>query len=190
MLLHEDSEKLQRLEVLFARLFSGSEQAVLVRALTSDPVYFPKSELRDFNEIHFANEFFSSALHEIAHWLIAGCDRRTRIDFGYWYKPDGRNPAEQELFEQFEARNQGLEWILSVAADHNFHVSTDNLSGGKVGGESFAQAVRTHALLFLRNGLSGRCKVLVDGLISEFSDPQKFNRYWFVIENEQILPPY
>ena len=95
---NEDKEKLIRLEALFARLFRCSERTVLVRAATSDPVFFPQGELREFAEIHFANGFFSSALHEIAHWLIAGRERRDKVDYGYWYKPDGRDQIEQACF--------------------------------------------------------------------------------------------
>lgn len=190
MLLADDSEKLIRLEALFAQLFRKSERTVLVRASTVDPVYYPQGDSRALAEIHFANDFFSSALHEIAHWLIAGSERRTKLDYGYWYKPDGRDQEEQQYFERFEARNQGLEWILSVAANHDFHVSADNLSGDSTDGRDFALAVRQHALAFLGNGFSGRCKALIEALIFEFGDQQMFLRYWELVKKDGSLPPY
>ena len=190
MLLIEDPEKLIRLEALFARLFRVDERTVLVRAATRDPVYYPQSESRALAEIHFANDFFSSALHEIAHWLIAGRERRAKLDYGYWYKPDGRDQEEQLHFERFEARNQGLEWILSIAADHDFHVSADNLNGDSTGGAGFARAVRQNALLFLEKGFSRRSEALINALITEFGDQQKFSKYWDLIKKDGSLPPY
>jgi elongation factor P hydroxylase len=190
MRLVEDPEKLIRLEALFARLFRVDEKTVLVRATSIDPVYYPQSDSRALAEIHFANDFFSSALHEIAHWLIAGSERRTKLDYGYWYKPDGRDQKEQQDFEAFEARNQGLEWILSTAANHDFHVSTDNLSGDTTDGSNFAHAVRQNALLFLEKGFSGRSKILIEALINEFGDQQAFSRYWYLVEKNGSLPTY
>jgi elongation factor P hydroxylase len=190
MLLVEDQEKLIRLETLFARLFRDDEKTVLVRAATVDPVYYPRSEARPLAEIHFANNFFSSALHEIAHWLIAGSERRTKLDYGYWYKPDGRDQEEQQHFERFEARNQGLEWILSSAANHDFHVSSDNLSGDSSDNSGFARCVKENALSLLQKGFSGRSKTLIDALIAEFGDKEKFSKYWNLIEKSDILPPY
>ena len=186
----EDPKNLARLEALFVRLFREPERTVLVRALSCDPVYYPQSESREFAEIHFANNFFSSALHEIAHWLIAGPDRRGKLDYGYWYKPDGRDQAEQQHFEQFEARNQGLEWILSTAANHCFHISADNINGDSTDGVVFAGAVRENALLFLEKGFTGRTKTFVDALIAEFGDHQRFFTYWQSIGKEGILPPH
>jgi elongation factor P hydroxylase len=190
MLLVEDPEKLVRLEELFRRLFCADEKTVLVRAATVDPVYYPRSEVRPLAEIHFANDFFSSALHEIAHWLIAGSERRTKLDYGYWYKPDGRDQEEQQHFERFEARNQGLEWILSSAANHDFHVSSDNLSGDSTDSIGFARCVRENSLSLLQKGFSGRTKILIDALIDEFGDKQKFSMYWNLIEKDGILPPH
>ena len=190
MRLVEDPEKLIRLEALFDRLFRVDERTVLVKTTTVDPVYYPQSDSRTLAEIHFANEFFSSALHEIAHWLIAGSERRTKLDYGYWYKPDGRDLEEQQNFERFEARNQGLEWILSTAANHDFHVSADNLSGEIRDGISFARAVRQNALSFLKKGFSGRSKILIEALITEFGDQETFSQYWDFVEKNGSLPHY
>jgi elongation factor P hydroxylase len=186
----EDKEKLIRLETLFSRLFRFSERTVLVRATTSDPVFFPQCELREYAEIHFANDFFSSALHEIAHWLIAGRERRNKLDYGYWYKPDGRDQLEQAHFEKFEARNQGLEWILSVAADHEFHISADNLNGDETCCETFARAIQVNALAFIERGFEGRIKTIVEALIAEFGNDLKFTSYWARVKSENLLPQH
>ena len=49
----------------------------------------PANDEVPYNAIYFARGFYSSALHEIAHWLVAGKERRKLEDFGYWYEPDG-----------------------------------------------------------------------------------------------------
>lgn len=58
------------------------------------PIYLPAfidegnvASERPYNVILFAHGYYSSALHEIAHWLVAGTERRKLEDFGYWYEP-------------------------------------------------------------------------------------------------------
>src|SRR4051812_38971252 len=104
---------------LFNSLFADSEQTILV-AGEAEPIYLPKSFGQASHQIVFANYFFSSALHEIAHWCIAGKERRQLPDYGYWYQPDGRNISEQIHFETVEVKPQALEWIFSVAAGSLF----------------------------------------------------------------------
>lgn len=177
------------LQGLFSELFRESEHTILVKG-SGDPLYLPVSNERPFAEIQFAHGFFSSALHEIAHWLIAGKDRRLLEDYGYWYRPDGRTREQQEAFESFEARNQGLEWILSIAAGHSFHVSSDNLDGDWQGGQRFAEKVRTNALAHIANGLNGRTKIIVDALIDTYGDRQLFDSFWDAVASGKILPAY
>ncbi len=38
------------------------------------------------------------------HWCIAGKARRNRVDFGYWYCPDGRDAQTQSQFEDVEVK--------------------------------------------------------------------------------------
>ena len=72
----------------------------------NEPIYLPAEEGRAHHTLFFAHGFFSSALHECAHWLIAGEERRKQVDFGYWYVPDGRNTKQQALFQQVEVKPQ------------------------------------------------------------------------------------
>lgn len=180
---------LLQLQNLFSDLFKYSERTILVRAET-DPLYLPVDDQRPFAEIHFAHGFFSSALHEIAHWLIAGKERRCQEDYGYWYRPDGRTREQQEEFESFESHNQGLEWILTVAASQPFHISSDNLNGDWQGGLGFAEKVRRSALVRLARGFHGRTKIMTDALISEFGDRQSFIDHWDAVSNKHLLPAY
>ena len=95
----------------------------------SEPVYLPSSDpAREPHRIVYREDYFASALHEVAHWCLAGAARRALEDYGYWYRPDGRNLAEQEEFERAETRPQAVEWIFSDACGFPFHLSADNLS--------------------------------------------------------------
>ncbi len=55
-----------------------------------EPIYLPADQEHPHHRIIFARGFYASALHEIAHWCVAGPERRLLEDFGYWYEPDGR----------------------------------------------------------------------------------------------------
>lgn len=80
-------------------------------------------------KIFYRQDYLASALHEVAHWCIAGKARRAMEDFGYWYNPDGRSAAQQNKFELAEVKPQTLEWMFSVACRKPFQVSADNLTG-------------------------------------------------------------
>ncbi|MDX1454750.1 MAG: elongation factor P hydroxylase, partial [Gammaproteobacteria bacterium] len=99
---------------LFNSLFEDSHNTILVRG-DDEPLYLPADTGHPRHRIIFAHGFFASALHEIAHWCIAGPQRRQLVDYGYWYRPDGRNAEEQRAFEDVEARPQALERIFSEA---------------------------------------------------------------------------
>jgi hypothetical protein len=94
-----------------------------------EPIYLPASQTTPYHRIIFARGFYASALHEIAHWCVAGPERRLLEDFGYWYEPDGRTEEVQNEFEKVEIRPQAYEWILSNSAGFPFTVSCDNLNG-------------------------------------------------------------
>ena len=79
------------------------------------------------SHIYYREDFFASALHEVAHWCIAGEQRRKLIDYGYWYEPDGRSPSKQANFQIAECKPQALEWIFSIICRSGFSVSIDNL---------------------------------------------------------------
>lgn len=110
-----------------------------------EPVYLPADERSGHHQLIFRHDYFSSALHEVAHWCVAGEQRRLQVDFGYWYRPDGRSLDEQKSFEQVEIKPQALEWIFSVAAQHRFQISADNLSSDMGASDAFAAAVAAQA---------------------------------------------
>ena len=92
----------------------------------------------------------------MAHWCVAGAERRLLPDFGYWYAPDGRSAEQQRTFEQVEVKPQALELIFCLAAGHRFDVSTDNLSGEATDPAPFRARVREQARVYLSAGLGER----------------------------------
>ena len=91
-----------------------------------EPEYIPP-RTDQTGKLIYRCDYASSALHEAAHWCIAGPARRARVDFGYEYLPPPRTPQEQDEFFRFERRVQALEWIFSDCAQVIFHPSADNL---------------------------------------------------------------
>lgn len=147
----------------FNTLFLKSLNTELVRG-DGEPIYLPANSDYPHHRIIFAHGFFASALHEIAHWCVAGPKRRLLEDFGYWYKPDGRTAKEQTEFERVEASPQAYEWILTVSAGRKFHFSADNLSQGLGASDSFKAAVHNRVEYVLSNGMNPRLQVLSDAL--------------------------
>ena len=149
----------QDLITLFNECFADVYNTRLVKG-EDEPVYLPADKERDYNAIYFAHGYYSSALHEISHWLIAGDERRKLEDFGYWYVPDGRTAEQQKVFEQVEVKPQAIEWILSVAAGYRFHISADNLNGEATDASEFKQAVFAQVKAYGLQGLPERAEQL------------------------------
>ena len=146
------------LERLFASCFLEDYQTVLVGG-GDEPVYLPsKSPDVEPHRIIYREDFFASALHEVAHWCLAGPDRRRIEDYGYWYAPDGRTPVQQAEFERAEARPQALEWIFSEVCEFPFNLSADNLEAGCGPSVEFSARVEHVKDRFLSNGLPVRAE--------------------------------
>ncbi|MCB1663177.1 MAG: elongation factor P hydroxylase [Pseudomonadales bacterium] len=142
---------------LFNNLFRDTYNTVLVKG-GGEPLYLPAGSDAPYHQIIFAHGYFSSALHEISHWCIAGEQRRAQLDYGYWYLPDGRSESQQMQFEQVEIKPQALEWIFSVAAKHRFHMSIDNLGGEAFNRPLFANNLSKQVLNYLKVGMPGRAQ--------------------------------
>lgn len=111
-----------------ARRFNGTVgrryHAVLIGG-ADEPLYQPAASGRPA-EIRYTRDYAQSALHELAHWCIAGPERRGLLDYGYWYDPPPRAGRARELFFAVEGRVQGLELLFARAAGVRFHVSFDD----------------------------------------------------------------
>lgn len=101
----------QQLIDLFDSCFAEEFNTRLVKG-DDEPIYLPADDDTPYHRIVFAHGFFASALHEISHWCVAGKARRERVDFGYWYCPDGRDAMTQSQFEDVEVKPQAYEWLF------------------------------------------------------------------------------
>ena len=140
---------------------------------TNEPVYLPADNEYTYHRIIFAHGFFSSALHEIAHWCIAGEKRRLLEDYGYWYCPDGRDERQQAEFERVEIKPQAIEWAFTEAAGRRFQVSTDNLNGAQPNREAFTRHVQSQLNWYKNNGFPPRAERFISALSATFSSKQK-----------------
>ena len=107
---------------LFANVFGESDNTVLIGG-AEEPFYQPGSP----HCIYFRADFPRSALHEVAHWSVAGQRRRELPDYGYWYSPDGRDDDRQQAFFMVEARPQAVERCFCEALGLAFSPSVDNV---------------------------------------------------------------
>ncbi len=153
----------QDLIVLFNQTFLKSYNTLLVKG-DSEPVYLPSDSTRKNSHVVFAHGYFASALHEIAHWCIAGRERRLLEDYGYWYCADGRDAEQQAQFEKVEIKPQAIEWAFSVAAGKRFQVSTDNLSGVEPDRAAFEKNVHSQVLQYLAEGFPPRAAQFIQVL--------------------------
>ena len=160
-----DVRQAEDLICLFDQLFWCSENTRLVFG-NGDPVYIPANLECNHHRIVFANGFFASALHEIAHWCIAGKERRQQLDYGYWYIPDGRDSHQQLVFENVEIKPQSIEWIFAKACNSRFLISVDNLNGVETDSISFKRAVLKQVLWYCQHGLPTRAELMRHSLCS------------------------
>ncbi len=172
-----EREKVERLISVFNSTFYASDNTLLVLG-ADEPIYLPADKDHDHHRVIFAHGFFSSALHEISHWLVAGKGRRHLEDYGYWYKPDGRSAAEQQEFEKVEVKPQAIEWILSVAAGHRFNFSADNLTGEAGVSAAFKQRVLQQAVSYLNEQRPANLSRLLAELSKSFNRPYPEIKYF------------
>lgn len=152
---------------IFNACFSGDYNTVLLGG-AAEPEYLPADENRPQHRIIFTRDYFRSALHEVAHWCVAGAQRRQLADFGYWYAPDGRSAEQQRAFEQVEIKPQALEQLFCEAAGHRFSVSLDNLGGEPTDPQPFISAVQWQRDRYLATGLPERPGRFVRALLDYY----------------------
>lgn len=146
-----------------------------------EPIYLPADERVSYHRIIFARGFYASALHEIAHWCVAGPQRRLLEDFGYWYELDGRTAQVQAEFEKVEIRPQAYEWILAISAGFPFTVSCDNLNGDfEPDRLAFMSKVHSEVLKILEQGLPQRVKMLSEALRAFYQTPALLPEHFVV----------
>ena len=110
---------------VFAVCFAETHRTRLCGG-ANEPRYLPPAGPR-WGELRYREDFAASALHETAHWCIAGERRRLLEDFGYSYIPPPRTLAQQQAFFDQELRTQSLEAVFAEAAGVVFHPSADQI---------------------------------------------------------------
>lgn len=162
------------LEAIFNDVFEKAESTILISG-ADEPLYLPSQNHGELNRIFSTRDYCSSALHEISHWCIAGRARRTRLDYGYWYEPDGRNEDQQRLFERVEIKPQALEWLFSEACGLVFRLSVDNINQPDfTASREFKLNVCQQAHEYLENGLPARAQIFLNALLRNFRGQQAF----------------
>ncbi len=161
------------------QLLGGAEEPIYIPAglILNEPDY---TDAEEYHRLYFRHDYLSSALHESAHWCIAGAQRREQLDFGYWYSPDGRTVGQQQLFEQAEVKPQALEWMFSVACGQRFRVSADNLASDQGASAAFTQAVVSQVQSWCTGSdLPPRGQLFIQGLAAQFdcAEPLSQNHY-------------
>lgn len=159
-----------RLERVFNDCFAARWRTRLYGG-ADEPFYRPARRPRPEHTLHYRRDYFASALHEVAHWCIAGDERRERPDFGYWYTPGDRDSDQQRAFEAVEARPQALEWMFSKACAFRFQPSADNLelaARGLLDSAGFNRRVLAEALRWQARGLPLRAGLFYRALCEEF----------------------
>ena len=167
-----EKQRLHLIVELFNQLFSDAYGTELIGG-AQEPLYSPSTKNDQLHKVLFRENYISSALHEVAHWCIAGCDRLQQEDYGYWYQPDGRTFIEQRQFEKVEVKPQALEWIFSVACGQKFTISADNLTASdddRDVSQHFKSAVLAQAVNWCSSDqLPLRAKQFIDGLADAFA---------------------
>lgn len=158
---------------LFNECFFDTYNTRLVKG-NDEPIYLPagKTDInipaQNYAQVVFAHGYYASALHEISHWCLAGEQRREKIDFGYWYCPDGRTAEQQAKFQQVEIKPQSIEWALCLSAGFKFNVSCDNLTGDEFGKQPDSNAFELEILnqirFYLDTDFPPRAKLLMTTL--------------------------
>ena len=148
---------------LFNQEFFVSDGTKLIGG-AGEPYYQPGSP----HCIYFRDDYVRSALHEIAHWCVAGRRRRQLADYGYWYSPDGRDGEQQQAFFAVEARPQAVERCFCEAIGIPFSPSIDNI-GAQIGSQQldlFAASIQARCDQFARAGLPSRAARFIAALRS------------------------
>ncbi|MBT8140278.1 MAG: elongation factor P hydroxylase [Gammaproteobacteria bacterium] len=153
------------LERIFQAAFLQQWRTCL-RGGAAEPLYLPGREAGTPSTIFYRQDFFASALHEVAHWCLAGASRRQQQDYGYWYAPDGRNQNMQQRFELVEQKPQALEYLFALACGVPFRVSLDNLDGDidAAREQRFALAVCQQAIQYCASDMPSRAATFLHAL--------------------------
>lgn len=161
----------KQIVALFNQTFRQTYNTALIGG-GEEPEYIPADKYVTYHRIIYTQDYIASALHEIAHWCIAGRVRRQQLDYGYWYIPDGRSEEEQTQFEWVESKSQALEWIFSNASKRQFIISIDNLDNTQsrcnAPSINFKRNIIEHAQRYCQGALNARASIWSQALYRQY----------------------
>lgn len=137
-------------------------------------------------QIQFSHDYIRSALHELAHWCVAGNQRRKRDDYGYWYAADGRNQQQQNEFFKVEIKPQAIEWSFSIVLGIHFESSVDNLGAQVQGIDEFNDKLKKQLSEYTKKGFPKR----THEILSLLSNQQGIGNFMIEIKKKLSLSSY
>jgi elongation factor P hydroxylase len=167
---------------LFNSEFKDTE-ATMIAESPDEPIYLPADEINPLNRILYTKDSYTSVLHEISHWCIAGAERRKKVDYGYWYKPESQTPEEAELYKKFESKTHGIEWIFCMAAGVPFHIIPNNVAAGFEISQDLKEGVYAATLNYLNHGLPVHAEQFKKSLLKHYQRESFFNISLFQFED-------
>ena len=135
----------------------------------NEPLYEP-SDANQPAQIRFTRDYPASALHEAAHWCLAGAARRRLRDYGYAYVPGPRAPDTRAAFFVAECDVQAIESLFAEVCGVRFVVSADDFAAPQAQLDAFARSVHARIAERRVRGLPRRATVFRDALAYEFRD--------------------
>jgi hypothetical protein len=156
-----------RIAKAFNRLFFGTHRTLL-RGGGAEPLYEPATCTHPARIVHTL-DFPASALHEVAHWCLAGQRRRQLRDYGYWYVPGPRDPRQRAAFFSAEAEVQALEAVLASTCGVRFVVSADDFAAAPDELEQFTRVVQERIVARRLGSLPPRAAAFRAALAEEFA---------------------
>lgn len=149
---------LTQLQAIFSAQFFATHRTCLLGGF-DEPFYRAPTATSE-GQVQYRLDYLSSALHELAHWCLAGPQRLQQDDYGYSYQSE-RDLSAQLDFERLEARTQALEWLLHLACGQKFRPSADNLSLPDYDLRPFARRIEQQAAQMLNGHLPPRGHQLI-----------------------------
>ena len=155
-----------RIAATFNRLFGPSHRVTMVGG-GAEPLYEPETPAHPARVV-FTYDYPASALHEAAHWCIAGAARRRLRDYGYSYAPGPRESIARSVFFASECDVQAVEALLAEACDVRFVISADDFAAPQAELDDFERRVRERIEHRRVHGLPRRAERLRAALRAEF----------------------
>ena len=155
-----------RIAQIFNAEFLSSHHTLMCGG-AAEPLYEPVCGPKPAR-IVFTHDYPASALHEAAHWCLAGPHRRTQRDYGYWYLPGPRDPQQREAFFAAEADVQAVEAVFARICGVRFVVSADDFAASSSELERFERVV-AQRLIVRRAALPPRARRFRAALAAAFA---------------------